>query len=146
MSVLQAESCLEAVGWGNWKAQLSCFLSFKIHRLVAGPCARPENNYFIYFVQFSICLWREGNSCRGWAFIGRSRSLTYFSFLYSIPHVCPPSPSLALFSLSVLCSFPNQGWNVGPNSEGATPNHCTATEFPHLYPNNRYIRQDQVRR
>lgn len=145
MSVLRAESCLEAVGWGNWKAQLSCFLSFKIHRLVAGPCARPENNYFIYFVQFSICLWREGNSYRGWLFIGRSRSLTYFSLLYSIPHVCSPSPSLALFSLCCVAS-PTRDETWGPNSEGATPNHCTATEFPHLYPNNRYIRRDRVRR
>lgn len=34
MSVLQAESCLDAVGWGNWKAQLSCFLPFKVHGLV----------------------------------------------------------------------------------------------------------------
>lgn len=147
MSVLPAESCLDAVGWGSWKAQL-LFPVFQSSQTGACPCARPENNYFIYFVQFSICLWKEGNSCRGWSFIDRSRSLTYFLFLYSILRVCPPSPFLLLFlfSLFVLCSFPNQGWNVGPSSEGATPNHCTATEFPHLYLSNRYIRQDRVRR
>lgn len=42
---------------------------FQSSRTGAGPCARPEDNYFIYFVQFSICLWKEGNSCRGWSFI-----------------------------------------------------------------------------
>lgn len=66
-----------AAGWklprcsrlGQLEGSTLLFPAFQSSRTGAGPCARPEDNYFIYFVQFSICLWKEGNSCRGWSFI-----------------------------------------------------------------------------
>lgn len=66
-----------AAGWklprcsrlGQLEGSTLLFPVFQSSWTGAGPCARPEDNYFIYFVQFSVCLWKEGNSCRGWSFI-----------------------------------------------------------------------------
>lgn len=62
-TVQQSENHFQALGWGNCKAHLLYLLSLKVHRpVLAASCARSENNYFIYFMQSSLCLWREGSS------------------------------------------------------------------------------------
>lgn len=79
--VTLSKRCLQAKSQNDCKSQLHLFLFSQISQSYATCCSRSENILFIYFVQFSNCLWYMMAKSRN------SSILSFFVFTFCFSHL-----------------------------------------------------------